>query len=92
MPPLQVGSIINFAAVYLLAPVPAAPGGAAALSLASKVRFIFHCCMCFVIVAATARLANAAAASLHPRWAKEQPRRALGGSLVPYLLSLPGAC
>jgi len=34
---LQVGSIINFAAVYLLAPVPAAPGGAAALSLASKV-------------------------------------------------------
>ena len=26
---LQVGSIINFAAVYLLAPVPAAPGGAA---------------------------------------------------------------
>ncbi|KAI7842869.1 hypothetical protein COHA_003487 [Chlorella ohadii] len=34
---LVVGSIINFAAVYLLAPVPAAPGGAAALSLASKV-------------------------------------------------------
>lgn len=37
-PVLQVGSIINFAAVYLLAPVPAAPGGAAALSFVSKVR------------------------------------------------------
>ena len=42
---LQVGSIINFAAVYLLAPVPAAPGGAAAMSLASKVRFSLLCGM-----------------------------------------------
>lgn len=36
-PQPQVGSIINFAAVYLLAPVPMAAGGAASLPLASKI-------------------------------------------------------
>lgn len=37
LPPPQVGSIVNFSLMYLLAPVAAAPGGAATAGLVQRV-------------------------------------------------------
>ncbi len=37
LPPLQVGSIVNFSLMYLLAPVAAGPGGAATAGFVQRV-------------------------------------------------------
>lgn len=76
---LQVGSIINFAAVYLLAPVPAAPGGAAALSLASKVRLSWLCSLGLAWTQRQRVLLKVMATALPFSW-----------NLTPTLPSIPG--